>query len=78
MLVDPEGEEMKADLYGAYVEHVRGRGLIAVLDSVFAKHLKRVVPAVRPGRPRRGGRRVEVWHGVRLLPAVEEGGQGYP
>ncbi len=85
VLVDPEGEILKDDLYEAYVDHVRGRGLLAVLNSVFAKDLKRVVPSVRDGRPRREGVRVMVWHGVRLLPEEEEeeggqggqGGQGY-
>ncbi len=76
VLVDPEAEETKDDLYQAYVDYVRGRGLIAFLDSVFAKHLKRAVSSVRDGRPRRGGMRVKMWHGVRLLPEEEEGGQG--
>ena len=76
VLVDPEAEETKDDLYEAYVNHVRGRGLLAVLNSVFAKDLKRVVPSVREGRPTRGGLRVQMWHGVRLLPEEEEGGQG--
>ncbi len=72
ILVDPEGEETKADLYEAYVNHVRSRGLIAVLNSVFAKDLQRVVPNVRPARPKRGRVRVRVWEGVRLLPEEEE------
>ncbi len=68
---DPEGEETKADLYEAYAEHVRARGLLVVLGSVFAKDLKRVVPSVRDARPKRGGVRVRVWSGVRLLPEEE-------
>ena len=78
VLVDPEGEETKDDLYEAYVHHVRGRGLIAVLNSVFAKDLKRVVSSVREGRPTRNRVRTQVWHGVRLLPREEESGQGSP
>ena len=72
VLVDPEGEETKDDLYEAYANHVRGRGLIVVLNSVFAKDLKRVVPSVRDARRKRGGVRVPVWSGVRLLPEGEE------
>ncbi len=78
VLVDPEAEETKDDLYEAYVDHVRGRGLLAVRKDVFAKDLQRVVPGVRAARPRRGGGRVQVWKGVRLLPdeEAEGGGQG--
>ena len=72
VLVDPEAEETKDDLYEAYAKHVHARGLIVVLNSVFAKDLKRVVPSVRDARRKRGGVRVQVWRGVRLLPEEEE------
>ncbi len=71
VLVDPEEEIPKDDLYEAYVNHVRGQGLLAVLNSVFAKDLKRVIPSVRDARRKRGGTRVQVWRGVRLQPEEE-------
>jgi len=63
---DVDGIISKDDLYQEYVDYCREHNFGPVMNSVFSKMLKIVVPSIRGGRSSLEGARTTVWYGVRI------------
>jgi putative DNA primase/helicase len=56
----------KEQLYSEYVRYCQEHGFSPVMNSVFPKLLKRIIPTITVGRPTIDGIRTWVWNGIRL------------
>ena len=63
----------KDDLYNAYREYCGEKDLTVVVNSIFAKELKRHAK-VKTTQPRIGGKRIRVWQGITLRSQDGTGG----
>lgn len=75
--VDPDGVAVMDDAYAAYRGWCGTAGEPPLSKAAFGAALRGAVPAVREGRPRRGGRK-RVYRGVRLLTPDELAGPDDP
>lgn len=74
--VGPDCEVPRAELFTAWGDWCKSRGMQATADNVFGCDLKSAVPQIRTTQTRNEGCRYRVYKGIRLRPRLDWGDEG--